>query len=313
MKKKYNIIVERHENQNVGDILNSNLKLFNESKIGNYEAKPFCIYAIDKDNKVIGGVKGDIFGQLCRIFTVWVGENYRNNKLGTNLFKKLEELAKESNCKMMQVDTTEFQAKEFYENIGFAVFATLPDNFMGYKSYILRKLLFKDKAEIPKTEIDRFLQESLLMFLSAQELKNFPLLMKQGAILSHYAFELLLKACDIWENNSYLQSHDLIRLLKKVKFIKLTDDDKKQLKLINDYFHYRYPLSDMKFESMGKILEKNANEVIEGVLPLPCEIGAEDLKNAEVLYDNILKLMPDDLQIIKNGVIERINKNTLLI
>lgn len=141
MSNQFSIVVDCTENKNVGDILYGNLKLFNESIIGKYETKPFCIYATNNKNEVIGGLKGDVFGQLCRIFTVWVHEEYRGEKIGSNLFNKLEELAKENNCKIIQVDTTEFQAKEFYEKMGFFVVATLPNNFMGFATHILRKNL----------------------------------------------------------------------------------------------------------------------------------------------------------------------------
>ncbi|WP_237740856.1 GNAT family N-acetyltransferase [Legionella anisa] len=86
-------------------------------------------------------MKGDIFGTLCRVFTVWIHEKQRRKGLGRELFVKLDAFAKENNCKMIQLDTAEFQAKGFYEKLGYQVIATLPDNFMGYTSYILRKYL----------------------------------------------------------------------------------------------------------------------------------------------------------------------------
>ncbi|QMT61719.1 GNAT family N-acetyltransferase [Legionella sp. PC997] len=313
MTNQFNIVVDCTENKTVGNILYSNLKRFNELIIGAYETKPFCIYATNNENEVIGGVKGDIFGQLCRIFTMWIHENYRGKKLGTKIFGELEKLAIDNNCNIIQVDTTEFQAKEFYEKMGFSVFATLPDNFIGYKSFILRKKLTKDEIKIPKTEVDRFIQESFLMVSAAHELHKFPLLMKQCSILYHYAIELLLKGCDIWENSRYIPTHDLYRLLKRVKFIKLNEDSIKQLRIINDYFNYRYPLSETVFKQMTNTLEKNADEIMPGMLPLPCELGTDDLENAESLFNDILEFMPDDLQKIKNQVEERIKNNRLLI
>ncbi|MHA3320876.1 HEPN domain-containing protein [Legionella pneumophila] len=171
----------------------------------------------------------------------------------------------------------------------------------------------KDEKIIPQIKVDRFLQESLLMFYSAQELFKFPLLMKQSSILYHYAIELLLKACDVWENNRYIFSHDLCNLLDRVKFIKLSDDDIRQIRIINDYFNYRYPLSEEKFEGMIKTLSENAEEVIEGILPLPSEIGTDDLEKAAILFNNILEFMPDELQKIMNSVIENIKRNRLLV
>lgn len=133
---------DSNETQRVGKIIGENLKKFNESKIGAYHFKPFSIYITNDEENIIGGLKGEIFEKVCMIQTVWVHEAERKRGLGSMLFKKLEEFAKESTCKIIQLDSAEFQAKQFYEKIGFSVVATLPENFKGYTTYILRKILY---------------------------------------------------------------------------------------------------------------------------------------------------------------------------
>ena len=54
---------------------------------------------------------------------------------------ELEKLAKSRGCEFIQLDTAEFQARGFYEKLGFQIVATLPRNFKGYATYILRKVL----------------------------------------------------------------------------------------------------------------------------------------------------------------------------
>ncbi|MCW8399688.1 GNAT family N-acetyltransferase [Legionella sp. PATHC038] len=142
MSEPFKIITDFKENDVVSKIIYENLKKFNESIIGNYEAKPFIIHAQTEGLEVLGGIKGDIFGKLCRVFTVWIHEQYRRQGLGRELFEQLDVFAKENHCQMIQLDTAEFQAKGFYQKLGYQVIATLPDNFMGYTSYILRKNLF---------------------------------------------------------------------------------------------------------------------------------------------------------------------------
>ncbi|MCW8407512.1 GNAT family N-acetyltransferase [Legionella sp. PATHC035] len=141
MSEPFKIITDFKENDVVSKIIYDNLKKFNESIIGNYEAKPFIIHAQNEVSEVLGGIKGDIFGTLCRVFTVWIHEQYRRQGLGRELFDQLDVFAKENHCQMIQLDTAEFQAKGFYEKLGYQVIATLPNNFMGYTSYILRKNL----------------------------------------------------------------------------------------------------------------------------------------------------------------------------
>ncbi|MCW8418685.1 GNAT family N-acetyltransferase [Fluoribacter dumoffii] len=144
MNEQVKIVTDFKENEIISKIIYENLKKFNESIIGKYEAKPFVIYAKNDESEVFGGIKGDLFGSMCRVFTVWIHERYRGKGLGRRLFEKLDVFAKENHCNMIQLDTAEFQAKGFYEKMGYQVVATLPENFMGYTSYILRKKLIPD-------------------------------------------------------------------------------------------------------------------------------------------------------------------------
>jgi ribosomal protein S18 acetylase RimI-like enzyme len=72
---------------------------------------------------------------------LWVEEKRRHQGLGTKLFNELEKFAISKNCKMLQLYTTEFQAKKFYEKIGFSIAAILENAFMGHSVYTMRKLL----------------------------------------------------------------------------------------------------------------------------------------------------------------------------
>lgn len=138
---KFTVTEDLGETQRISKTIGENLRKFNESKIGPYELKTFAIYSADDSGNIIGGVKGEIFEKVCMIQTVWIHEAQRKKGLGTRIFKKLEEYAKEKSCKIIQLDTAEFQAKGFYEKIGFSVVATLPENFKGYTTYIMRKLI----------------------------------------------------------------------------------------------------------------------------------------------------------------------------
>ena len=72
---------------------------------------------------------------------MWVEQEYRNKKLGSTLLSQLITYAKKQECKFIQLDTAEFQARNFYEKHGFVVIATLPQGFMGYDQYIMRRTL----------------------------------------------------------------------------------------------------------------------------------------------------------------------------
>ncbi len=53
--------------------------------------------------------------------------------------ERAEEIARANDCVGMWLDTFEFQAREFYEKLGFEVFGTLDDHPIGQKKFFLRK------------------------------------------------------------------------------------------------------------------------------------------------------------------------------
>jgi len=52
-----------------------------------------------------------------------------------------EEEALRRDCRSAWLDTFEFQARGFYERLGYSCFATLPEYPQGYSRYFLQKQL----------------------------------------------------------------------------------------------------------------------------------------------------------------------------
>jgi len=140
-QKLNTVIDDETGEQEIARILKQKLKDYNESKIGPYTRKPFTIYIGTESKKIIAGISGDIVGDQCYVAIMWVDEDYRRQGLGTKLIHELEQYLKDKNCYSIQLDTTEFQSKEFYEKCDFVILATIPRGFMGQDSYIMRKVL----------------------------------------------------------------------------------------------------------------------------------------------------------------------------
>ena len=66
-----------------------------------------------------------------RLEFVWVKENLRNQGLGTQLFKCIDEYAKINKCKYIQASTMDFQGPSFYEKMGYKSVGTIPKWFCG--------------------------------------------------------------------------------------------------------------------------------------------------------------------------------------
>jgi ribosomal protein S18 acetylase RimI-like enzyme len=55
--------------------------------------------------------------------------------------QQAEAIAREAGCAGIWLDTYEFQARGFYERLGFTLFGTLPDHPVGQRRFFLMKRL----------------------------------------------------------------------------------------------------------------------------------------------------------------------------
>jgi len=112
------------------------------SKIGNVElGKSVQVFIRNKENKVVGGAVGQIFGGWVYISLLWVEESLRNKGNGTKLLKMMEAKAVKLGCKYAHLDTYSFEAKPFYEKNGYTLFATLENYPEGHSKHFLKKKL----------------------------------------------------------------------------------------------------------------------------------------------------------------------------
>jgi GNAT superfamily N-acetyltransferase len=72
---------------------------------------------------------------------LFVPELLRGRGIGSKLVKMAEKEAIIRNCPNAWLDTFEFQAREFYEKLGYQVFAELPNFPRNHKRFFLKKSL----------------------------------------------------------------------------------------------------------------------------------------------------------------------------
>jgi len=101
--------------------------------------KSIKIFVRNKADEVVGGVIANVFGGWVYISLLWIEESLRNLGYGTRLMNLVETEAAELGCHNAHVDTYSFEAKPFYERLGYKPFATLEDYPKGYCKYFLKK------------------------------------------------------------------------------------------------------------------------------------------------------------------------------
>ncbi len=118
------------------------LKEFNDAHAPvPFERKEVRLFARDDDGKIIGGLLGNI-GMHCLVIQIlWVEELHRSQRLGRRLVAEAEKIAVQSGALQSILETTSFQAPEFYEKLGYSIIFELADAPLGADTIFMQKSL----------------------------------------------------------------------------------------------------------------------------------------------------------------------------
>jgi GNAT superfamily N-acetyltransferase len=116
------------------------LLAFNEKWLGQSNEQPVRFVARDELG-VVGGLLGHTRWSWLYVAKLWVDERGRGQGIGTKLLTAAEELARTRGCTDASLDTFEYQARPFYEKLGYELFGTLDGYPPGYRQFYLRKRL----------------------------------------------------------------------------------------------------------------------------------------------------------------------------
>lgn len=125
------------------DFLSQGIQAFNRQTVPGLpevsQDLKFAVFARDEQGDLIGGIRANAFwGYLC-IELLWLSEEARGNGIGKQLVERAEAFAIEHGFRHARVETTSFQAKPFYEKLGYQVYGVLEDFPEGHKAFYLRK------------------------------------------------------------------------------------------------------------------------------------------------------------------------------
>jgi GNAT superfamily N-acetyltransferase len=103
--------------------------------------RPLGLLVRDDAGSVVGGLWG--WSELGRFFVqlLFLPERRRHAGLGSELMARAEAVARARRCRVIWLDTFSFQARPFYERLGFSCFGALADYPPGGARYFLVKPL----------------------------------------------------------------------------------------------------------------------------------------------------------------------------
>lgn len=104
-----------------------------------------CLVVKDEQDKICGGLNAVICWNFMEISMIFIDEEIRNYGYGRKLMEQVEQIALNEKCDFIKLDTLEFQAKEFYEKLGYKVFGEIENVAKKYKHYYMIKDLIKEQ------------------------------------------------------------------------------------------------------------------------------------------------------------------------
>jgi GNAT superfamily N-acetyltransferase len=127
---------------NAFDKIREGLRRFNYAIAGEAGHRALAVLLTDPQSKeTVGGLWAKTGWGYLYTDMLFIPETLRRLRLGSKLIAMAEEEAARRGCHGAWVDTYDFQARGFYEKLGYTVFGTLDGPPPIYPRYFLKKSL----------------------------------------------------------------------------------------------------------------------------------------------------------------------------
>jgi ribosomal protein S18 acetylase RimI-like enzyme len=91
------------------------------------------------EHLLVGALLGATTWTWLSIDVLWVEPSFRRRGCGQSMVREAERVALERGCTRARLDTFDFQARSFYERVGYHVYAQLDDFPVGHTQFHLAK------------------------------------------------------------------------------------------------------------------------------------------------------------------------------
>ncbi len=112
---------------------------FEAEKAGPLHMEPLAILIKDEAGATVGGLYGISMFRWLIVESLFVPERFRGAGVGTRIMGQAEDISRTRGCIGVWLDTYSFQARGFYEKLGFSVFGQVDDHPPGEKRFFMQK------------------------------------------------------------------------------------------------------------------------------------------------------------------------------
>jgi GNAT superfamily N-acetyltransferase len=135
------IVFDPYAGADLRNIVQTIVDDHNIASTGQAEWYPVAFFLRDENGEALGGLLGDIWAAWLHVRTLAVAVPARGRGFGKELMKRAELYAVERGCTDAFLDTFSFQARPFYEKLGYRVFGILENHPAGHRQYFMTKQL----------------------------------------------------------------------------------------------------------------------------------------------------------------------------
>ena len=135
----YKIKYEPKPDQKDIQVLGDGIQAYATLKKNQPKIEFFAFFVRDENNNIMGGCNGSMYYGCHYIDNLWVDQKLRGKKIGTELMKAAERLAREKGCLFSTVNTMDWEALGFYKKLGYEVEFIRKGYLQDSTFYFLRK------------------------------------------------------------------------------------------------------------------------------------------------------------------------------
>ena len=134
-------LTEERDVDALGAAVRAGIRNADPRDVGRRDYQPIGLSFRGSDGAIVGGVYGATMWGWLSVEGLWVAEELRGKGLGRRLMMAAEAVAVERGFHGSWLGTFDFQAREFYERLGYTVLGALGDFPKGHTHFTLWKSL----------------------------------------------------------------------------------------------------------------------------------------------------------------------------
>lgn len=125
------------------DTVRLGLRAHNSPYIDPTQRKPLAVFSQDDSDQVVAGLTGETWGNWLSVDWLWVADSQRGCGTGRQVLLAAEQEAIARGCRFVRLETFSFQARPFYEKLGYRLQMTLQNYPIEHECYFLTKTLIE--------------------------------------------------------------------------------------------------------------------------------------------------------------------------